>query len=35
MLLSNLGFEVYLHAEMPAGDGSISFGQLMEAAGRH
>jgi hydrogenase maturation protein HypF len=34
-LLSKLGFEVYLHADIPSGDGGISFGQLMEAAHRN
>ncbi len=29
--LERLGFAVYLHAEIPAGDGGISFGQVIEA----
>ncbi len=29
------GFSVYLHEQLPAGDGSISFGQLMEVAGQY
>jgi len=32
MFLNEQGFEVYLHAEIPAGDGGISFGQLIEGA---
>ncbi|MGR8931982.1 MAG: carbamoyltransferase HypF [Gammaproteobacteria bacterium] len=28
------GFEVYLHEKLPAGDGGISFGQLIEAGNR-
>lgn len=34
LLLKRQGFEVYLHERLPAGDGGISFGQLVEAAGR-
>ena len=34
-LLNKLGFEVYLHADIPSGDGGISFGQLMEAGFRN
>lgn len=34
-LLNKLGFDVYLHAEIPTSDGGISFGQLMEAAHRN
>lgn len=30
-LLQDLGFEAYLHANIPSGDGGISFGQLIEA----
>ena len=33
-LLRQAGFEVYLHEAIPAGDGGISFGQLIEAAYR-
>jgi len=29
--LANLGFEVYLHENIPTGDGGISFGQIIEA----
>jgi hydrogenase maturation protein HypF len=35
MLLSNQGFDVYLHAEIPSGDGGISIGQLIEVAKRN
>ena len=35
MLLNKQGFDVYLHAEIPAGDGGICFGQLVEAAKRN
>ncbi len=33
LLLKQQGFEVYLHERLPTGDGGISFGQLIEAAG--
>ena len=32
--LQSQGFEVYLHERFPAGDGGISFGQLIEAGSR-
>ncbi len=31
-LLQQSGFSVYLHADLPSGDGGISFGQLIEAS---
>lgn len=33
-LLSGKGFEVYLHEALPAGDGGISFGQIVEVGAR-
>lgn len=33
--LAKHGFEVYLHERLPAGDGGISFGQLIEAEHRN
>lgn len=32
--LKRLGFKVYLHETVPAGDGGISFGQIIEAGSR-
>jgi hydrogenase maturation protein HypF len=32
--LENHGFEVYLHENIPAGDGGISYGQIIEAESR-
>ncbi|MCX7101454.1 MAG: carbamoyltransferase HypF, partial [Methylobacter sp.] len=32
--LEKRGFEVYLHEQIPAGDGGISFGQIIEAANK-
>ena len=32
--LSRQGFKVYLHERLPAGDGGISFGQLLEVAAK-
>ena len=32
--LQQQGFDVYLHEKLPAGDGGISFGQLIEAGSR-
>ena len=31
--LGKLGFDVYLHKEIPCGDGGISFGQIIEGGG--
>ncbi|MCK5190275.1 MAG: carbamoyltransferase HypF, partial [Methylococcales bacterium] len=31
--LEKLGFDVYLHKEIPCGDGGISFGQIIEGGG--
>lgn len=33
-LLEKQGFEVYLHTEIPSGDGGISFGQVIEAGSK-
>ncbi len=33
-ILEKLGFEVYLHENIPSGDGGISFGQIIEAASK-
>jgi len=32
--LAERGYEVFLHADIPAGDGGISYGQVMEAGSR-
>jgi hydrogenase maturation protein HypF len=32
--LEKLGFEIYLHENIPSGDGGISFGQIIETGSK-